>query len=318
MSSLRVHCLHEFDAEALTDLRDRLVPEVELNVSKTIPEPADFDVLVAGRPAPEQLDVSPRLRTVVIPWAGVAPALVSALAERPQITLHNIHHNAAPTAEYAVALLLAAAKDVCPADAQMRTLDWQDRGRSHRAVLLEGRRALVLGYGEIGRRVAAALRGIGMTVTGVRRAAGGDAASVDDLDELLPQTDVLMVTLPLTDATRGLIGAKQLALLPRGAIVVNVGRGAVFREHALFEALDSGHLHGAGLDVWWRYPMPDVERTVPSAAPLHTLSNVVMSPHRAGHCDRTEELRMTALAKTLNTLARGAEPPGRVDLTKGY
>jgi len=318
VTSLRVHCLHEFEAEALVDLRARLSPGVELTVSKELPEPAEFAVLVAGRPSPEQLDASLDLRTVVIPWAGVAPAVVKALAARPRMTLHNIHHNAAPTAEYAVALLLAAAKDVCPADAQMRTLDWRDRGRSHRAVLLAGRRALVLGYGEIGRCVGAALRGLGMTVTGVRRTADGDAESIDDLHDLLPRADVLMVTLPLTDDTRDLIGAEELALLPRGAIVVNVGSGAVLREHSLFEALESGHLHGAGLDVWWRYPAPDAERTVPSAAPLHALPNVVMSPHRAGHCDRTEELRMTALADTLNTIARGEEPPGRVDLAKGY
>ena len=131
---------------------------------------------------------------------------------------------------------------------------------------------------------------------------------------------MLIICLPHTPETMELIGEPELALLSPGAILVNVGRGPIVDEAALYHALREGTLHSAGLDVWYNYPSGEAARshTPPSAYPFHELDNVVMSPHRAGGSDESEMRRMTHLAALLNAAARGYEMPNRVDLQAGY
>jgi phosphoglycerate dehydrogenase-like enzyme len=174
-------------------------------------------------------------------------------------------------------------------------------------------------------------RGLGMDVIAVRRRApaAGDAgqgepgillAPIDDLHRLLPRADALLICLPHTPETTGLIDARELALLPSRAVLVNVGRGPIVDEAALYHALRDGRLYAAGLDVWYNYPQDAAERahTAPSTYPFHELPNVVMSPHRAGGSTATEELRVRGLARLLNAAARGEPMPNRVDLEAGY
>ena len=310
MSLLRVHCAHDFGADAHADLVRRVRDVADITFGAEAPDPAAVDVLIAGRPERRHLESMPRLRAVVVPWAGVGRATTELLAEFPAVALRNLHHNAAPTAEHAVALLLAAARCIVPRDRRMRAHDWSDRGRDRTGVHLRGARAVVLGFGAIGRLVAQALSGLGMAVTGVRsRAAPGEitggvpVVGADAFPRILPGARALVVCVPLTDATEGLVGERELALLGPEAVVVNVARGPVVDERALFEALRDGRLHGAGLDVWWRYPREGETRTPPAAYPFESLDNVVMTPHCAGHCDVTESLRAEALAAVLRELA---------------
>ena len=116
------------------------------------------------------------------------------------------------------------------------------------------------------------------------------------------------------------LGEPELRLLPPGSLLVNVARGPVVDQAALYRALLDGHLHAAGLDVWYRYPASPAERshTPPADFPFHELDNVVMSPHRAGLAVETEALRMQALAELLNAACRGDSVPNRVDVQAGY
>ena len=321
----------DFDSE----LRAALTADVRLTYGPALPAPPDYAVLVAGRPTAEQLDASSALRAIIVPYVGVAPATREALRARPHLTLHNLHHNAAPTAEMAVTLLLAAAKRVVPLDQDLRRGAWPPPLNPSGALLLEGRTALVLGLGAIGRRVARALRALGMKVLATRRRADGLDPDCDELhsdtalDALLPRADALVICLPETDDTTGLLDAARLARLPRGAVLVNVGRGAIVDEQALYAALRDGHVGAAGLDVWWRYPErtgardapDDPDRraaTLPATAPFHELPNVVLSPHRGGLTDGTERLRAHALARLLDQAARGEPIENRVDVARGY
>jgi phosphoglycerate dehydrogenase-like enzyme len=311
----------------LDAFHQRLREDVRVAYGKKLPEPEDFDILIAGRPEREQLVASARLKSLVIPYAGVPDVTRALLRDFPRITVHNLHHNAAPTAEMAVTLMLAATKAVVPADQALRKGDWTARYGDRTGLLLENKTALLLGYGRIGRRIARVCRGLGMRVVAVRR--GGPLGFSDvpdeihgpeDLVELLPRARVLVCSLPGTEETLGLLGAEELRLLPRESVVVNVGRGPVIDEKALYEALKDGVVAAAGLDVWYSYPETEKARkkTLPSNYPFHKLPNVVLSPHRGGMTEDTEELRAKHLAALLNAAADGGAMPNRVDLGTGY
>ncbi|MBS1250380.1 MAG: D-3-phosphoglycerate dehydrogenase [Chloroflexi bacterium] len=117
-----------------------------------------------------------------------------------------------------------------------------------------------------------------------------------------------------------MIGAEELALLPEQAVLVNVSRGPIVEQGPLYEALKTGKLYGAGLDVWYNYPHAEEERenTPPADYPFHELENVVMSPHRGGSTQATQRLRVTHLAKMLNAAANGEEMQNKIDLKRGY
>lgn len=322
-----VHWLHAPTEEDVALLRELLDAGVMLTVGSELPEPANFDVLISGRAERKHLVASPNLHTLIIPWAGVPEALSKALADFPAVRVHNLHHNGPPVAELAMALLLAAAKFIVPYDQALRRDDWTPRYEPGPVALLEGKTALILGYGSIGRRVARACVGLGMRVIATRRRveAGHDEWAEEihpagALPQLLPRADALIICLPLTTETAGLIGEAELRALPAGAVLVNVGRGNVVDESALYAALKEGRLRAAGLDVWYDYPDSVEARrhTPPASHPFRELRNVVMSPHRGGSSDETGRLRMTALAKLLNALAEGETAMNRVDMQSGY
>jgi len=178
-------------------------------------------------------------------------------------------------AEYVLGYLLALALDVPLAVEQQQRRVWKPWG----AQLLRGRTALVVGLGTIGGEVARLLRAVGLMVLGVNRSGRPDAADetagVAALDQLLPRADVLVLVVPLTAETRRLIDRRRLALLPRGAWVVNVSRGAVVDEAALTDALESGQVGAAALDVFETEPLP-------AESSLWAMRNVLITPHIAG------------------------------------
>ncbi len=324
---LSVHLLHPPNSTALARLRADLHPNVHLTVGPNIPTPADYHIFVAGRPQREHLTASSNLHTLVIPWAGLPDTTRELMLDFPHVMVHNLHYNAVPVSEMVVTLMLAAIKFIVPMDQTLRSHDWRPRYQPNPSVLLAGKTALILGYGAIGRRVACACRGLGMKILAIRRNVSASSQDIsgqihppDALYRLLPQANALLICLPHTPETDGLIGENELALLPPEAVLVNVGRGPIVDEAALYTALRDGTLHAAGLDVWYNYPADEAARshTPPSRFPFHELENVVMSPHRAGHSRQAQEQRMIHLAVLLNAAAVGEPIPNRVDVQLGY
>lgn len=318
----------EIDQQARQVIIDNLDPAIEFIMAEETPQPADYHILVAGRPHEEHLNASSNLHTVVIPWAGVAEETLKLMQQYPHLALHNLHHNASPTAETALMLLLTAAKQILPVERRFRRHDWTPRYQPNPALILDSKTILILGFGHIGQTIARACQGMGMKILAIRRNPDEsipdgiqvEVHTSDHLHQLLPQANVLMVTLPLTEETRGIIGQDELKLLPPDAIVVNIGRGPVINQEALYFALKEGALHSAGIDVWYNYP-PDPEsreNTPPADFPFHELDNVVMSPHRGGGAKDVEILRMTHLAQLLNAAVKGEPLPNQVDLSLGY
>ncbi|MGD2142874.1 MAG: NAD(P)-dependent oxidoreductase [Anaerolineae bacterium] len=324
--SPHVHLLRDPGPAPLEHLRVSLHSDIDLTLGSDPSQQAEYEILVAGRPRREHITASRNLRALIIPWAGVPPETRELMLAYPDISVHNLHHNAVAAAETAVALMLAAAKFIIPIDRALRRHDWTARYRSDPAVLVEGKTLLILGYGAVGGHVAQICRGLSMRVLATRRhTSNSDPEGIhspEALPSLLPQADVLIVALPLTAETNGLIGQQELELLPPKAVLVNVGRGPIVEEEPLYRALRDGTLYAAGLDVWYNYPEKQAgrPRTPPSAWPFHELENVVMSPHRAGAVGSDEiELRcMDHLARLLNARARGEKMPNLVDLEAGY
>jgi phosphoglycerate dehydrogenase-like enzyme len=239
---------------------------------------------------------APALRWVQARNAGAGEQLGGALRLAPDelrdvavTTSSGVH--AGPLAEFALFGLLAFAKRLPELLADQRERRWppgqQPVGE------LRDRTLLIVGLGAIGTETARLAQAFGMHVLAVKRDASGSAPHVDelhpadDLPALVGRADGIVVTLPLTDATRGLLDADTLAAVKPGAVLVNVGRGAVVDESALAQRLQDGTLAGAALDVFAEEPLPD-------DSPLWGLENVLVSPHNAALVE-AEETRIVDL-----------------------
>lgn len=327
VTPVKVHIQYGPKPEHLAALRERLHPEIQLTVGDGPPRPADFEILVHGFPSRADVAASPKLRALIVPWAGVPIETLDLMRTFPGIPLHSLHYNVGPTAEMAIALLLAAAKMIVPFDRNFRRHRWASPFQdTPGGVALEGKTALILGYGRVGRRVASTCRTLGMHVMATRQhpepAPPDEVYAPEALPSLLPNAHALILCAPHTPRTDGLIGEKELALLPPDTVLVNVVRGAIVQEDALYRALKARRLFAAGLDVWYRYPT-EAERELgvaaaPSSFPFQDLDNVVMSPHRAGWSNETEIARSVHLAALLNAAARGQPMPHRIDTHSGY
>lgn len=311
-------------SNAMLDSLRKMAPDWRIDRE---PVTADTVALISGRVTREDLASAPNLESIIIPFAGVPVPLRELMVEFPHVSVHNLHHNAPETAEVAMALLLACAKSVVPIDQAMRKGDWTPGYEDSHSIRLDGKTAVVLGYGAIGQRIARACQGLGMRVIAHRRHPDAPVNGVDlrgpsDLDRSLGEADVLILAVPQTDETTNLIGSRELAMMKTGAILVNIARGKLVDEDALYEALVRGKLRAAGIDVWYRYPeggsdgsTPEsAAHTFPSTRPFHELPNVVMSPHRGGASLDVEPARIQALAELLNTHPM----PNRIDLSRGY
>jgi glyoxylate/hydroxypyruvate reductase A len=205
-------------------------------------------------------------------------------------TASGVH--ARPLAEFALLCMLGHVRGMLPTVHAQRERHWERFAASD----LEGRTVLIVGYGSVGQAVGRMSGAFGLGVVGVRRNTEGiDAAAVhadelyrpDRLSELLPRADFLVLATPHTPETEGMIGAAELAALPRGAALVNIGRGSLVDEPALVAALEEGHLGGAYLDVFQEEPLP-------TDSPLWGMPNVLVSPH-SGSTSDGENRRLTDL-----------------------
>ena len=325
--SLNVHFYQLKFVNYNEKFKSLLDPEINFTEGREIPDPPNYHILIHPTPDKEWIKASPGLKAVVVPWAGIPQNTREILADYPDVSLHNLHHNNFNTAEMGLALLLAAAKNLVPLDQKLRNNDWAPRYEEQKAIMLRNRTALILGFGEIGQALASYCLGLGMKVMATKKhpeSYDGDldvqVHHSDKLHDLLPKAEVLLVSLPLTDETEDLIGESEINLMPAESIIINIGRGPIVNQFALYEALKSGHLHSAGSDVWYNYPKSREERsdTPPADVPFGDFVNFVLSPHRGGMVMEVEVQRAEALANLLNSANRGEPIPNKVDIEAGY
>ena len=179
---------------------------------------------------------------------------------------------------------------------------------------LAGKTLGILGYGRIGQALARRARAFDMEVWAIRReVARSDSEGLaflggpDALGEVVRRADYLAVTLSLTEATRGILGERELRMMKPTAVLINVARAEIVDEEALYRALAEKRIAGGVLDVWYRYPT-DAGPTLPARRPFHELANVLMTPHVSGWTEGMLEARAKLIAENIQRTARG-EPP---------
>ncbi len=208
--------------------------------------------------------------------------------------------NSVSVAEHTLFLMLSVARLGVEMDSAVREGRFSARGKV-RYVELHGKTLLVIGYGNIGRRVAERAKAIGLNICVYDPHLTGSLDDgmtfIEDLDDGLRQADVVTLHVPLTAETKGMIGARELSLLPPKAIVLNASRGGLLDEAALLEAVRSGALHGAGLDTFEQEPLP-------GHSPLIGEKRIVLSPHSAS---LTEETLIAMGLKTIENALAGID-----------
>lgn len=218
--------------------------------------------------------------------------------------------------EHMLAMLLGVMKKLELYRDQQHEEKWESRGA---VTSIYGSTVVVLGMGDIGGEFGKRCKALGAKVVGVRRtnAQKPDYADevrlIDELDALLPTADVVAVTLPGTEATRGLLNRKRIESMKPGAVLLNVGRGYIVDTEALCDALESGALSGAGVDVTEPEPLPAGHR-------LWHIPTAVVTPHISGfyHLKETHERIVNIMAENLGRFLRGEPLKNQVDFSTGY
>lgn len=303
--------LSRFEAElARGDDTARWTIAADWSAEQVLAELPRTDVLVCSAMTPTMAAAGRNLRLVQVTGAGVDKIPLADLA--PGVAVANTFHHGRPIAEHVLMVSLMLNRHVLAADAQMRAGRWltvaTDPDVAFHGVLA-GRTVGLLGLGGIGQEVARLAGALGMTVQAIRRDPAGpvpediDLAWVGglaDLPRLMSTSDIVVVTIPLSDSTRGVVDAAALAVMRPTSILVNVARGAVVDEDALFAALTAGSIAGAGIDVWWGAPAG--ASAPPAAQRFAALENVVLTPHHSGHARTTFELRAADIAANVHNL----------------
>ena len=227
-------------------------------------------------------------------------------------TLANCFGHENAIAEYVIAALLMRHVPLALADQDLRQQRWTYWAGRPRALRTElGSQTLgLLGFGHIAQTVAQRAKAMGMRVhvanrSPVRHAAVDQSWGLDDLQTFMGSCDAVVVSLPLTANTEGLVNAAALGAMRADAVLMNVGRGAVIEEKALYEALLKRQIGGAVIDTWYQYPSPTQPECAPSQYDFAALDNVLMTPHMSGWTTGTVRRRQETLADNIGRLSRG-------------
>ncbi len=286
------------------------IPVIREN-ARLLKDLADADVVVGPFFTEGMARAAQSLKLLQAPNAGVDAFRTEQLP--PHTTVANAYFHGPAVAEYVVMMILALSRDLLNLDAQFRKGRWGGswtKGEVPGSEVL-GKNLGLIGYGHIGREVANRARALGMPIRIIsahppkRKPVGvefwkGPAA----LHQLLKESDYVVLACPLNKDTRDLIGPRELGRMKRTAFLINVARGAVVQEEALYHALKDHRIAGAAIDVWYRYPQNE-KACRPSRFPFHNLPNLIMTPHVSGWMLGTRQKRLQLIAENIDRLVAG-------------
>jgi len=270
---------------------------------------AETDVLISGAYKAAWRDPSgqhPKMIHSV--GAGVDGLDLDAVPEGCPVC--NVYGHDKGVAEHAFLLFMALHKNLPKLDKSLRKGDWiQEQPYLPE---MRNRNLLILGLGHIGEQLVRWGKFLEMNITALTRNISDERAAklgldsygtLDDLDQHLPNADFVAIAIPSAKETDGLFGAAQFQAMKPTSFIVNVGRGPVIDEQALYDALKAREIAGAGIDVWWQYYTPSEPIKHPSKYPLHELDNIIMTPHKPTY--ETMEFRWKFIAENITRFSKG-------------
>jgi D-3-phosphoglycerate dehydrogenase len=313
--------------QELPDNIDLIFP-TEINEETFLEFAPEVNVVVGYKFSQAFLEKAVNLIHIQVPWTGSETLDFDLLKKFPDITVSNSHSNSLAIAEHAVALLMAAAKRIVYSDMYMRKGDWSPRYQPDDGFWVTGKTLGVIGYGAIGKNVAKMLKsGFQMKILAIKR----NPENIDqdevydflggpkDLSYVLKSSDFILIALPLTKETKGLIGRDELKLMKKTAIVVNISRGSIINEKALFDYLKSKNIAFCGSDVWYNYPK---DRKNPVDVfqnyPFEELENLVMTPHAAFKVSDREKIFAEDIITNILLISQNKKPLNQLNLEIGY
>lgn len=264
-------------------------------------------------------DLAPNLKWIQTTSSGVGQTINKwkyhiRMPDTIFTTAKGVH--AQPLAEFCVLVMLVFCKKLFQTIEQQQKKVWERLSGTD----LRKRTIGIIGMGKVGIEIARTAKCFGMKVLGVKRQVKGiDPASLhcdelytqNDFHLILPRSEFLVLIAPHTSETEGMIGEKEFYMLPDGAILINIARGALVDEAAMIEALRTGHLAGAGLDVFQEEPLPP-------SSPLWTMENVIVSPHSGSTSDRENGLITDLFCKNIKSYLEGKPMINQFDTTKMF
>ena len=259
--------------------------------------------------------MSPRLRWIHSRSAGLEQSLFPELIESEVILTNGSGVFSPSLGEFALGAILYFAKDFRRMIRNQMAGVWEQFD----ITMISGQTLGIVGYGSIGRAVAGRARALEMKILGLKRSAGHSKqdSQVDHLYEqeqlleMLSRSDYVVVTLPLTPQTRGLIGEREFVVMKKSAVLINLGRGPTIDEQAMIKALSENRIRGAALDVFDQEPLP-------TGHPLYSMENVLLSPHCADHTPDWLDDAMRFFLSQLERFKRGENLLNVVDKRLGY
>ncbi|UNK17632.1 D-2-hydroxyacid dehydrogenase [Paenibacillus sp. N3/727] len=311
--------LHELTTEQMQKIRD-IAPDYELIAGKYKELPsgtvAQADIVLGwtSSATEEVLSDHSRIRWIQVWSAGVDRMPLKELEQKNIFLTNASGVHSIPITEQIFSMLLAYTRNLHHAVRQQSQSKWDKSGTFRE---LSGKTAVIVGVGQIGSTTAKVAKAFGMRTVGVRRSGKPDPNvdvmyTVDQLDQALAEGDFIINILPLTDETKGLYDAGRFEAMKDGAFFVNMGRGPSVNTEALIEALKSGHLAGAGLDVFEQEPLP-------SEHPLWGMDNVIITPHTAGDTVHYTDRVLDIFIENLKAYRQGeALPRNVIDYGKAY
>lgn len=290
--------VHTHNDKLRAFLKSRLPKGIELSETAI-----EAEVLITGRFS--EKDVTKNLKAIIIPFTGHNGIDLEALKEN-DIMLFNTTAHSHFVSEKALQLILAMLGNTVHYHNNLLGGDWSGRNLPTRKkwVSLWNKHVAIFGYGRIGRTLKNLLEPFNCTVHVIDRGKDyGDAVKEKSLAALVKNTDITVIAAPLTSETENAFNGPILDLL-KGKYLVNVGRGKIIDEKALYDSLQSGVIEGFASDVWFQYPKEN-EALAPSKYPIHTFDNVLLSPHTGGFTTEAEARMHESILEKLIAIEKG-------------
>ncbi|MBY8984489.1 MAG: hypothetical protein KGD65_05465 [Candidatus Lokiarchaeota archaeon] len=329
---MKVLVVRSYLADWIAKQKDLLPDNVELIIPEKGTEEElvelarDVEIIVCTRLSASVVKGAKKLKLIQKTGAGV-DALPFDVIDDDVFVANTSGANPVPLAEGAISLLLALARRVVQRNKLFPNID------RHRATELRGKKVGIIGLGHIGIEIAKRLQAFEMKILALKRRKSEDLQSEmkleflggpEDLDYVLSESDFIVVIIPLTPATRGLIGEREIRLMKPSAYLINIARAAIIEEKPLYFALKENRLAGAALDVWWIPhwwdPKWKPELDKPSRYPFWELPNVITTPHNIGFGDftRFSENPLKIITENIRNIAEGKPPINQVDKEHQY